>query len=210
MTKRFLAAGLTVAFAFLMAAAAVAQTGYKAATAENTRDASSNAKSMKASSGKVPASDASFLKKAAQGGLAEVEMGKLAQDKASDADVKASGKRMVDDHGKANDELKSLAEQKGVAVPADLDAKDKAELDRLSKLSGPEFDRAYMKDMVSDHKKDVAEFQKESKAAKDPDVKSWAGKTLPTLEDHLKMAQDDWAKVGGAKTASSTKKTARM
>src|SRR2546429_4055644 len=211
MTKRFLMGGLAVtAGAFLAVAAAVAQTDYKAATPENTKDASSNAKSAKASSGQVSAADASFMKKAAAGGIAEVEMGKLAQDKASSADVKAFGKRMVDDHSKANDELKSLASQKGVDVPSEPGAKEKADMARLSKLSGAEFDRAYMKEMVNDHKKDVAEFQKESQSAKDADLKSWAGKTLPTLKEHLKMAQDDWSKVGGGKTVAGSKKTAKM
>jgi putative membrane protein len=129
------------------------------------------------------------VKKAAVGGMAEVELGKLATEKASNDDVKKFGQRMVDDHSKANDQLKQLASQKGVTVPSDLEAKDKALKDRLSKLSGTEFDRAYMKNMVRDHNKDVAEFRKESKSAKDNDLKNFASQTLPTLEDHLKQAK---------------------
>jgi len=96
---------------------------------------------------------------------------------------------MVDDHSKANDQLKQLASSKGIEVPTDLSAKDKATKERLSKLSGEQFDKAYMKDMVKDHTQDVSEFKKESTSAKDPDVKNFASQTLPTLEDHLKQAR---------------------
>jgi putative membrane protein len=96
---------------------------------------------------------------------------------------------MVDDHSKANDELKQLASQKKVALPKDLSVKDKATKARLEKLSGEQFDQAYMKDMVKDHKKDVSDFRRESKSAQDPDVKNFAAQTLPTLEDHLKQAE---------------------
>ncbi|SRR5581483_11570782 len=150
---------------------------------------SSQASSSAADSSQLSAADQEFVKKAAQGGMAEVELGKLAAQNASSDEVKKFGQRMVDDHGKANDQLKQLAGSKGVTLPADLTAKDQALKDRLSKLSGEEFDRAYMKNMVRDHKKDVAEFKKESTSAKDNDVKSFASQTLPTLEDHLKQAQ---------------------
>src|SRR5262249_60030730 len=96
---------------------------------------------------------------------------------------------MVEDHGKANDQLHELATQKNVRLPRELDAKDKAAKQRLDKLSGDEFDQAYMADMVADHKKDVAEFQKQSSEAYDPAVKNFAAQTLPTLQDHLKQAQ---------------------
>jgi putative membrane protein len=96
---------------------------------------------------------------------------------------------MVDDHGKANDQLKQVASQKGITVPEKLNAKDAATKARLEKLSGKAFDRAYMQDMVADHTKDVSEFRTESKSAKDPDVKSFASRTLPTLKDHLKEAK---------------------
>jgi len=133
--------------------------------------------------------DRKFVKDAAQGGMAEVELGQLAAEKASSDDVKKFGQRMVDDHSKANDDLKQLATKKGVHVPQQLSAKDKATKARLSKLSGEQFDKAYMANMVRDHKKDVAEFRRETESAKDPDVKNFAASTLPTLEDHLKQAQ---------------------
>jgi putative membrane protein len=141
-----------------------------------------------ASSSTAPA-DAKFLKESADGGMAEVELGQLAADKASSSEVKQFGQRMVEDHGKANDELKQLATQKHVDLPAEPSAKHKATKARLEKLSGDQFDKAYMADMLKDHKKDVAAFQRESTSAHDPDVKSFATKTLPTLQEHLKQAQ---------------------
>jgi putative membrane protein len=151
-------------------------------------------------------SDQKFVKEAAQGGLAEVELGKLAQDKGSSEQVKSFGKRMVDDHGKANDELQTLAKNKNITLPNDLDAKDKALKDRLSKLSGAQFDRAYMSAMLRDHRKDISEFRTESNSGHDPDVKAFAAKTLPTLEDHLKLAQQTEKAVGTTGTAKSSKK----
>jgi putative membrane protein len=148
--------------------------------------------------------DHEFVMEAARGGLAEVELGKLASDKASSDQVKQFGQRMVTDHGKANDELKEIAEKKNITLPTDLSAKDKSTHDRLSKLSGAAFDRAYMQEMVSDHRKDVNEFRRESQSGKDPDVKAWAAKTLPTLEEHLKLAQTTSGAVGTSGKASST------
>ncbi|HET7436259.1 MAG TPA: DUF4142 domain-containing protein [Thermoanaerobaculia bacterium] len=133
--------------------------------------------------------DKEFVNKAAIGGMAEVQMGNLATQKASNAAVKAFGQRMVSDHSKANDELKSLATTKGLALPTDLDADHKGAMDHLSALSGAEFDKAYMKHMVEDHEKDVSEFEKASQSAQDADLKGWAAKTLPTLQDHLKQAK---------------------
>ena len=147
------------------------------------------------SANRMAMADHTFVTKAAHGGLAEVKLGTLATQKADHADVKAFGQQMVDDHSKANDELKQLASSKGITLPTDLDAKDQATYDRLSKLSGAEFDRAYMRDMVADHRTDVNEFRHESQHGADPDVKAWAAKTLPTLEHHLQMAESTDAKV---------------
>jgi putative membrane protein len=137
-----------------------------------------------------PGADHHFVTDAAVGGMAEVELGKVAAEKAANADVKQFGQRMADDHGKANDELKSLAQSKQITLPSAIDAKHKATIDQLSKLSGEAFDRAYVQEMLKDHQKDVAAFRAESKSGKDPEVKAWADKTLPILEDHLKMVQD--------------------
>jgi putative membrane protein len=147
------------------------------------------AKKSAANTGKS-SPDQMFVKNAAAGGMAEVELGKLAAEKAASQDVKQFGQKMADDHGKANDELKSIAQSKNIQVPSDLKPKDKALMNRLSKLSGPAFDRAYMQAMLADHRHDVSDFKRESQSGKDPEVKAFAAKTLPTLQEHLKMAQD--------------------
>ena len=149
------------------------------------------------------ASDTLFVKNAAKGGLAEVELGQLAADHGASDEVKKFGQRMVTDHGKANDELKSLAQQKNITLPAEIGAKEKALQARLEKLSGAAFDRAYMRAMLADHKTDVNEFRMESKSGKDTEVKAFATKTLPTLEEHLKAAQDANKAVGTSGTMSS-------
>ncbi len=133
--------------------------------------------------------DMTFAKKAAQGGMAEVNLGQLAQQKGSSDTVKSFGKRMVDDHSKANEQLKSVASKDNIQLPASVDAKDQATYDRLSKMSGAAFDRAYAQDMVKDHQEDIAEFQKEANSGKNPDVRNFAQETLPTLQEHLKLAQ---------------------
>lgn len=157
--------------------------------AKGHKHSASSADKDASGSSQLSAMDKHFVRKAAEGGIAEVELGKLATQKASSDEVKKFGQRMVDDHTKANDQLKQLAQQKGIALPTQPDAKDKATMQRLEKLSGEQFDKAYMNDMVKDHTKDVAEFQKESTSAKDPDVKNFAAQTLPTLQDHLKEAK---------------------
>jgi putative membrane protein len=139
--------------------------------------------------------DNQFLAAAAQGGMAEVQMGQLAVQHASNDAVKKFGQRMVDDHSKANDELKALATRKGFTLRSDMDAKQKSTIARLSKLNGAEFDRAYMQDMVKDHGEDVAEFKRESDSGNDQDLKAFASKTLPTLQEHLQMAQTTQSQV---------------
>jgi putative membrane protein len=133
--------------------------------------------------------DSGFARKAAMDGLAEVELGNMAQQKAANEQVKQFGARMVQDHTKANDELKQLASSKGIDLPTALDSKHKKDMDKLGTLSGAKFDKAYMSHMVDDHKKAVSEFKKQAKSGKDADLKAFASKTLPTLEEHLKMAQ---------------------
>ena len=133
--------------------------------------------------------DIEFVLDAANGGMAEVELGRLAAEHARSDEVKKFAQRMVDDHTKAGDELKSIAERKGIKLPAEMDPKDRALMNRLEKLNGAAFDRAYMQAMVSDHVKDVSEFKKEANAGRDPQVKSFASTTLPTLEEHLQHAR---------------------
>jgi len=148
-------------------------------------------------SSNIDSADRKFMMNAAQGGMAEVELGRLASQKASNSGVKDFGQKMVTDHSKANSELQTIAAQKGVTLPTDLDAKDRSEMDRLSKLSGESFDKAYMDYMAKDHRKDVSEFEKQVSSAKDPDVKNFASKTLPTLKEHLQMAEKLDGQLGG-------------
>ena len=129
--------------------------------------------------------DAGFAAKAAQGGVAEVQLGKLAAEKASSPAVKAFGQQMVDDHSKANDELKSVAEKENMTLPVSPNAKQQAMYTKLQALSGTAFDRAYVSSMVKDHEEDVKEFQKEAKNGKNSGIKSFAAQTLPTLQGHL-------------------------
>jgi putative membrane protein len=135
----------------------------------------------------APATTA-FLKEAADGGMAEVELAQLAQQKASSQQVKDLAKKIESDHTSANTELKSLAQSKSVTLPADISAAHKATKARLSKLAGASFDKAYTAEMVKDHQKDIAAFKKQQ-ASTDADVKQFVTKTLPTLEQHLQMAQ---------------------
>ena len=182
---------LSVAITGMVCLGAAAQSSSPSSTTEgSTTTAKHQAMSDNNASGsKLDAMDRHFIRKAGQGGLAEVELGKLAAEKGQNEEVKKFGQRMVDDHSKANDQLKQLAESKGMTLPTKLAEKDQATKARLQKLSGEQFDQAYMNDMVKDHSKDVAEFKKESTTAKDSDVKSFASQTLPTLEDHLKEAR---------------------
>ena len=140
--------------------------------------------------------DSKFVKEAANGGMLEVELGKIALTNASNSKVKDFGKRMRDDHTKANEDLKKLASSKGVELPTKVEGKAKTTLDRLSKLSGAEFDREYIQAMVDDHKEDVGAFENASQKAKDPDVKKFASQHLPTLKTHLEIAQATAEQVG--------------
>jgi putative membrane protein len=150
-------------------------------------------------------SDAHFAKKAAQGGMAEVKLGQLALKNGSSATVKKFGQRMIDDHTKANDQLKDTAAKENVSLPSGLNAKDQARYDSLAKLSGAAFDKAYAQDMVKDHEMDIAEFKEESQNGKDGAIKNFAVQTLPTLEDHLKDAKRmlDTVNSASARTSAS-------
>jgi putative membrane protein len=149
-----------------------------------------------AAGSKQGGADAAFMRQAAMDGMAEVDHGRLATQNASSADVKQFAQRMVDDHSKANDELKAIASAKKVTLPTTLDAKHQAMHDKLAKMKGAEFDKAYMTHIVSAHKQAVTLFAQEAKSGKDPEARAFAEKTLPTLREHLKLATDTAAKTG--------------
>lgn len=126
-----------------------------------------------------------FAVKAANGGIMEIELARLAREKAQSNDVKEFAAMMIADHSKANDELKSIASQKNITLPSTLGKDGQEHVDELSKLSGTEFDKKYVDLMVDDHEEDVKLFQDAAKDADDPAVKAFAAKTLPTLQKHL-------------------------
>lgn len=137
--------------------------------------------------------DRHFMQEAAKGGAEEVTLGKLAASRASSPQVRAFGQQMVADHSKANHELKTLADKKGVALDKPEARSD--EYKKLAALKGKDFDKEYVKMMVDDHQKDVKEFDKQSKENSDPNLSAWAARTLPTLKHHLSMIQEIHSKI---------------
>jgi len=164
--------------------------------ANNTNTAGEQA----AMGGAMSPKDQKFLMDAAMGGLMEVELGRWAVQKGTSPEVKQFGQKMVDDHSKVNTELTQLATSKGVTLPTQMDEKHQREVTKITRLNGAEFDRAYSKFMLNDHEKDVKEFEKQSTDATDADLKAFAGKTLPTLQEHLQMVR---ALPGNTKPADS-------
>ena len=193
----------------LIVAAAVLSAAVAAPASAQTKTSPPKPAPKSAAKPAATSPDMAFAREAAIGGMAEVELGNLAKQKASSSDVKQFGDRMVTDHGKGGEELKQWAQSKNITLPAELDAKHKALRDRLAKLPTDAFDRQYMNEMVMDHQHDVMAFKREASSGKDADLKAWAARTLPTLEEHLKMAKDAAMKVGastgGAKKSSEPK-----
>lgn len=172
---------LVAAFMALALAASEIRSGTQNSNSNGDMHAGHNMAAMSA--------DMKFAMAAAMGGTEEVEMGRLAAQKGASDEVRQFGQRMVDDHSKANQELMQIASSKSMTLPTALDPKHQADMQKLSALSGEAFDKAYVKMMVKDHKKDVGEFQKESTRGADADIKGFATRTLPTLQEHLQMIQ---------------------
>jgi putative membrane protein len=152
--------------------------------------AQSPAPSSPSTPAKVASADRSFATKAAAAGTAEIADAQIALKNSSRQDVKDFAQRMVTDHTKANDQLKSIASSEGITLPSGESAADQKKTDALQKLNGAAFDRKYIQGQRTAHKQAVALFTKESKSGKDSQLKSFANQTLPTLEDHLKMITD--------------------
>lgn len=131
--------------------------------------------------------DIKFAKCAADDGMMEVQLGKLAQSKATSNEVKMHAQHMIDDHTKANEELKALAAKKNIALPTAVSDKKQKKEQKLSRLNGTDFDKRYTKCMVKAHKKAICLFKKEAKRGKDAEMKAWAEQKVPTLESHLSM-----------------------
>lgn len=137
----------------------------------------------------VDETDQNFMKEAAIGNEAEIQLGQMAQSKASSPAVKSFAARMVKDHSSADDKLKNIAESQHISLPMSLDPTHKNQAEALSRLSGSQFDKAYMQVMVKEHTQDVSQFQKEAADAHDDTVKQFAAATLPILQSHLNEAQ---------------------
>lgn len=130
-----------------------------------------------------------FLVNAIEGNLAEISMGRLAQQNGESAGVKSFGQQLVTDHGAANQRATAAAGALGVPPPAEPSKKQMADHDKMAKLTGQKFDRAFAKHMVADHKKDIAEYQKAAKMKDGDAASAYAQETLPTLQQHLQAAQ---------------------
>ena len=144
----------------------------------------------------ITGGDLTFVIDAAPSGMGEIELGKLAASKAQSADVKAFGQKMVEDHSKAIEDVKTLMIQKKVLLPSDMMPTHIETMNNLSKLSGADFDKEYVKAMVQAHEKDVAAYENVSKTAADADVKAFAAKRLPTLKTHLETIKGMADKMG--------------
>lgn len=137
----------------------------------------------------VSTDDAQFVARAAADGRAEVDIARLAQQKASADMVRQFAARMLTEHGKANDELTALARAKSLSLPTAPSAAVGERVTRLQRLAGAAFDREYMRQMVDDHKATVAAFENAARNGRDGQIKAFATKTLPTLQEHLRLAQ---------------------
>ncbi len=138
-----------------------------------------------------------FAKEAASGGMMEVKLGRLAQQNASSQDVKDFGQRMISDHSKANEQLKEIAQKNNITLPNSMMSKHQKKYDKLKQYSGKEFDKKYMDAMVKDHKEDIENFKKASKNADNEEVREWAKKTVPKLQEHLRLAEQTQKNVEG-------------
>ncbi|MEJ7767529.1 MAG: DUF4142 domain-containing protein [Chitinophagaceae bacterium] len=173
---------------FTMLIAAASFQACNSGESEN-KDSVDNAKEQNEANNAVPEDDSKFMVKAASGGMMEVELGQLAQQKAQHARVKEFGAMMVRDHTQANNDLKALAANKNIALPATLGEDHQKHVNELREKSGADFDKAYMSMMVDDHKDDVDDFSSASDKGNDADIKAFAAKTLPVLRTHLDSAQ---------------------
>lgn len=140
--------------------------------------------------GQLSESDYRFLEKAARGGLEEVELGQMAQQKGTSQAVRSFGQRMVTDHTKLNNELKQIASQKGALLPGAMSHHENSTIQHLQNANGADFDKTYAKDMVKDHRKDLKEFQDAAQKLSDPDLRTFAQKAVAKLQEHLGMAEN--------------------
>ena len=144
--------------------------------------------SMNNHGGAITTAEQQFVSEAAQGDRAEVDLANLALQKSSNPDVKQFAQRIVDDHTQNQQQVDSLASKLNITPPSDVSAEQKENIDGLQTLSGDQFDRAYARLMLHEHRKDVSEFSRERQMAKNSDLKRYVAQTLPVLEQHLQLA----------------------
>lgn len=199
--KTLFVALLSIGFAGAASAQAASQAGSDASQPSQETAASSShaSKSAPVARSKISHRDRRFVENAVRSNMAEYELGKLAEQHASSPEVKQFAERMVSDHGKAGEALREVAQHNGITLPDKPKHSETREMGKLAKLTGTQFDRAYIDHMVKDHRKDVKEFQEQAQKAKDPEVKKIAEQMLPTLKEHLQMAEQSQAALGGAK-----------
>ena len=133
--------------------------------------------------------DHAFVRKAAQGSMGEVWVGQMAAERGENTDIKDFGRRMIADHSRALDELRQLASSEGIELPREVRGKPRHAVNRMSHLYGLNFDMAYAERMVEEHQKEIRKFEDASQHCQDPEIKAWAAKMLPTLREHLQMAE---------------------
>jgi len=142
-----------------------------------------------ASAAQLSQQDQSFMKKAAQGNLAEIQGGQLAAQHGTSSAIKQLGQTLATDHTQMNDQLTQLAQQQGVTLPTTTDSADKRQMRSVKKLSGRKFDQTFAKDEVADHQKTIKMFQQEAQNTKDTALHQWIESGIPVLQKHLQMAQ---------------------
>ena len=204
MRKKLFTMSAAAALCGLLSSPAAAQYGAGDQPTASTPEKAGTGRADKPSSSAKAGADHQFIQDAAADGMAEVKVGKLASEKASNSDVKQFADRLVKDHTKANDELKKVAQQETINLPQELKPQQQKTYDHLSSLSGEAFDRAYVKHMVEDHQKAVKLFQRQAKSASNPALKEFAANTLPTLQEHLTEAKRLQREVAGGTARGTT------
>lgn len=210
MKIRLLVAAISIACGLAMLAGlsiAQSRSGQNANSGQSNQNRGGNS-NRGAAGTRANTADMKFAMTAAQDGMTEVELGRLAVQKGTSDAVKQFGQRMIDDHTAANQQLMQLATSRGMTLPTTLDAKHAAMVQKFQSLSGAAFDRAYAKQMVRDHRKAVDLFQKEADRGADADLKAFASQTLPTLQGHLSMAQAMNAGTGSGGNGNMNGRTA--
>lgn len=187
--KKILVASMVVA-TISLGACAPTETTNRSATNANATAAASPVATATPRPTATPQDDKTFAMNGAQSNMAEIALGRLAVQKTKNADIKKFAQRLIADHSNANTQLKALAAKKAITLPADVKPEQKETYDRIAKLSGAEFDREFMTLMVENHTKSATAYQAESSNGTDAELKAFAAKVLPIVQEHLSMARD--------------------